>query len=235
MASQKLIKAYQFLGISMDADEASIKKAYRSKAKKLHPDVNPSAQAKTQFIELDKAYDYIMAVRSGKVRYWSKPNSGTRHKSPNDFRHVRDFEAYMRRKAAEEARKSRKTHQTRPRTNARSTYDPRVETGRMGRANFQTLCAFSMNFSFVLISSLLSNSDNAAFGIMFSGVILVVMLYVLSQNLAEEFNYYQSGFLPKTAKKRIILKFGDYVNMTMLFFLGVMIFIIGLILAYKMI
>ncbi|MDA0882626.1 MAG: DnaJ domain-containing protein [Bacteroidetes bacterium] len=234
MASQKLIKAYQLLGIPMDADEATIKKAYRSKAKKLHPDLNPSAQAKTQFIELDKAYDYIMAVKSGKLRDWSRPNAGARQKSQHDFRHVRDFEAYMRRQAAEEARKGRKTHQARPRTNARSTYDPRVETGRMGRANFQTLCAFAMLFAFVLISSLLSNSENAAFGIMFSGVILLVMLYVLVQNLKEEFNYYQLGFLPKTAKKRIILKFGDYVNMAMLFVLSLKLFIICLILVYKM-
>lgn len=235
MASHKLIKAYQLLGIPMDADEASIKKAYRSKAKKLHPDLNPSAQAKTQFIELDKAYDYIMAVKSGKIRDWSRPNAGASHKSPYDFSHVRDFEAYMRRQAAEEARKGRTTHQARPRTNARSTYDPRVETGRMGRANFQTLCAFSMFFAFVLILSLLSNTQNAAFGIMFSSVVLVVMLYVLIQNLKEEFNYYQSGFLPKTAKKRIILKFGDYVNMIMLFVLGVKLFFIFLILVYKMI
>ena len=32
---------YEVLGISRDADEAAIKKAYRTLAKKYHPDMNP--------------------------------------------------------------------------------------------------------------------------------------------------------------------------------------------------
>ena len=36
---------YEVLGVAKDADDASIKKAYREIAKKYHPDINPSAEA----------------------------------------------------------------------------------------------------------------------------------------------------------------------------------------------
>ena len=32
---------YEVLGVSKDADEATLKKAYRQVAKKYHPDMNP--------------------------------------------------------------------------------------------------------------------------------------------------------------------------------------------------
>ena len=32
---------YEVLGVSKDADDATLKKAYRKVAKKYHPDVNP--------------------------------------------------------------------------------------------------------------------------------------------------------------------------------------------------
>ena len=32
---------YEVLGVSKDADEATLKKAYRALAKKYHPDMNP--------------------------------------------------------------------------------------------------------------------------------------------------------------------------------------------------
>ena len=36
---------YEVLGVSRDADDAALKKAYRSLAKKYHPDANPGDQA----------------------------------------------------------------------------------------------------------------------------------------------------------------------------------------------
>lgn len=48
---------YEVLGISKGADEASIKKAYRSLAKKYHPDMNPGDQeAEMKFKEVNEAY-----------------------------------------------------------------------------------------------------------------------------------------------------------------------------------
>ena len=43
---------YEVLGVSKDADEATLKKAYRQVAKKYHPDMNPGdAEAEKKFKE----------------------------------------------------------------------------------------------------------------------------------------------------------------------------------------
>jgi curved DNA-binding protein CbpA len=47
---------YIVLGIPEDADEAAIKSAFRSRAKRLHPDFNPSPVAARQFHRLHEAY-----------------------------------------------------------------------------------------------------------------------------------------------------------------------------------
>ncbi|MBQ7294496.1 MAG: molecular chaperone DnaJ [Clostridia bacterium] len=48
---------YDVLGVDKSADEASIKKAYRSLAKKYHPDMNPGdAEAEKKFKEVNEAY-----------------------------------------------------------------------------------------------------------------------------------------------------------------------------------
>ena len=48
---------YEVLGVSRDADDAAIKKAYRALAKKYHPDMNPGDQeAEKKFKEASEAY-----------------------------------------------------------------------------------------------------------------------------------------------------------------------------------
>lgn len=48
---------YEVLGVSKDADEATIKKAYRKLAKKYHPDTNPGdKEAEAKFKEASEAY-----------------------------------------------------------------------------------------------------------------------------------------------------------------------------------
>ena len=48
---------YEVLGVSRDADEAAIKKAYRALAKKYHPDMNPGdKEAEKKFKEASEAY-----------------------------------------------------------------------------------------------------------------------------------------------------------------------------------
>lgn len=48
---------YEVLGVSRDADEATLKKAYRKVAKKYHPDVNPGdKEAEKKFKEASEAY-----------------------------------------------------------------------------------------------------------------------------------------------------------------------------------
>ncbi len=51
---------YKVLGVKKDASEAAIKKAYRSLARKYHPDVNPDDKnAEEQFKEINEAYEVL--------------------------------------------------------------------------------------------------------------------------------------------------------------------------------
>ena len=56
MASKDL---YAVLGVDKNADEAAIKKAYRHRARELHPDVNKAPDAEEKFKELNEAYDVL--------------------------------------------------------------------------------------------------------------------------------------------------------------------------------
>ena len=60
---------YEVLGVPKDADDATLKKAYRTLAKKYHPDANinnPNKdQAEEMFKEIQQAYQQIMKERTG--------------------------------------------------------------------------------------------------------------------------------------------------------------------------
>src|SRR5213592_3327736 len=51
---------YEVLGVSREADETEIKKAFRRLARQLHPDANPDdPQAEERFKELAEAYEVL--------------------------------------------------------------------------------------------------------------------------------------------------------------------------------
>ena len=50
---------YEVLGVPRDASEDDIKKAFRRRARELHPDVNPDPQAEARFKELARAYEAL--------------------------------------------------------------------------------------------------------------------------------------------------------------------------------
>ena len=64
-----LFRSYEVLGVSPDAGDNEIKKAYRELARKYHPDNyqnNPLADlAEEKMKEINEAYDAITRVRSG--------------------------------------------------------------------------------------------------------------------------------------------------------------------------
>ena len=60
---------YEVLGLSKGAGEAEIKKAYRSMAKKYHPDMNPGdKEAEAKFKEVNEAYD-VLSDSEKKAKY----------------------------------------------------------------------------------------------------------------------------------------------------------------------
>ena len=59
---------YEVLGVSRDADEKTIKKAFRKLAKKYHPDTNPdNAEAEKKFKEVNEAYDVLSDEKKRKL------------------------------------------------------------------------------------------------------------------------------------------------------------------------
>ena len=51
---------YEVLGVEKGADEAALKKAYRTLAKKYHPDMNPGdKEAEQKFKEINEAYGVL--------------------------------------------------------------------------------------------------------------------------------------------------------------------------------
>ena len=60
---------YEVLGLNKSAAEAEIKKAYRTLAKKYHPDVNPgNAEAEAKFKEINEAYA-VLSDADKKAKY----------------------------------------------------------------------------------------------------------------------------------------------------------------------
>jgi len=55
---------YDILGLERDASTDDIKKAYRSLAKKYHPDINPDFDAHEKFQEISKAYEVLSDANS---------------------------------------------------------------------------------------------------------------------------------------------------------------------------
>ena len=66
---------YEVLGVSRDASEDEIKKAYRRLARQLHPDVNPSEEAAERFKLVTHAYD-VLSDPDQRERYDLGPQAG---------------------------------------------------------------------------------------------------------------------------------------------------------------
>ena len=59
---------YAVLGVDRNASEDEIKKAFRRRARELHPDVNKDENAEDQFKELNEAYD-VLSDKQKRAQY----------------------------------------------------------------------------------------------------------------------------------------------------------------------
>ncbi|MBV8445553.1 MAG: DnaJ domain-containing protein, partial [Candidatus Dormibacteraeota bacterium] len=50
---------YGLLGVSRNASDAEIKRAYRRLARELHPDINPDEEAQARFKDISAAYEVL--------------------------------------------------------------------------------------------------------------------------------------------------------------------------------
>ena len=79
---------YKVLGVSPDATDEEIKKAYRTLSKKYHPDLNPGDEnAAKKMAEINAAYDMIQRGETGNQSYgssYSNPYTAN-YGNPFDF------------------------------------------------------------------------------------------------------------------------------------------------------
>ena len=60
MAASGYKDYFKVLGVGRNANDASIKKAFRTLARQYHPDVNPgNSEAETRFKEISEAYEVL--------------------------------------------------------------------------------------------------------------------------------------------------------------------------------
>ncbi|MBL7963336.1 MAG: J domain-containing protein [Flavobacteriales bacterium] len=82
---------YSLLGVPRDADDEAVRRAWREKAKRFHPDVNPSPHAAEAFKRARLAYELLSDAR---LRAWVDERLRERSRSsastkPTTHRHQR--------------------------------------------------------------------------------------------------------------------------------------------------
>jgi molecular chaperone DnaJ len=77
---------YELLGVPRDADEATIKKAFRRLARQLHPDVSDAPDAESRFREVTEAYE-VLSNSETRALYDRYGHAGLRSGgfTPTDF------------------------------------------------------------------------------------------------------------------------------------------------------
>jgi len=76
------IDPYTLLGVNRNSTITDIKKAYRKKALKLHPDVNKAPDAQERFLECKEAYATLIDIKQG-TNSTNSNNNNSNSRSPS--------------------------------------------------------------------------------------------------------------------------------------------------------
>ncbi len=93
-----MIQYYKILDVPSGSSLKEIKKAYRKKAMQFHPDKNSSPDAKEKFLRVQKAYEYLEAVVTGKSVPFQRPRTQrkTYTPSPEEIRRKKERDRITR-------------------------------------------------------------------------------------------------------------------------------------------
>ncbi|WP_066759626.1 J domain-containing protein [Crocinitomix algicola] len=139
-----LNKYYKKLGISPTRDESVIKKAYRKKALKYHPDRNPSPTAQEEFIKLTEAYEILIGLQSSPQPQKSQPKT------------AEEVRAEKIKKAQERYHKMRNTEQKKD-----EAYFNKITTGLTWKF-FKILAIYTAVFSILLTADFFLTGEKKA-------------------------------------------------------------------------
>jgi len=88
---------YHILEIAESCKISEIKKAYRLKAKQYHPDINKSPDAHDKFIKLTEAYEFLLALKEGRVYDHKRKKYAYTHRTMEDI--IRQWQQEERKRA----------------------------------------------------------------------------------------------------------------------------------------
>jgi hypothetical protein len=184
-------KYFEILGVSKNATLAEIKKAFRKKAKLLHPDVNDSPDAHEKFVLLNEAYDYFQNLKAGKA-YSSKKHGYRRQRS-----NANPYEQWQR--------TERKKTRERAREYARMQYEAFVKTDYYKTTSaLATLVDYleTLLFLFIIIGvPIIGYSYSGKFGLIIAGLIVFVTVPVWARIVVQTIpNLNFSEFLPALSR-----------------------------------
>ncbi|MFZ6051821.1 J domain-containing protein [Halocola ammonii] len=161
-------KYFEILGVGKNATLAEIKKAFRKKAKQLHPDVNDAPDAKEQFILLNEAYDYFQNLKAGKA-YSSKKHTYRRPRS-----RAKTYEDWKN--------KERERTRERAREHARMEYEAFLKTDYYKTTSALATLVDYLATLFVLFIfigvPIIGYSYDGKFGLIMAGLIVFVTVPV---------------------------------------------------------